>query len=56
MKASMLFKGVGLGMIAGATIAATVMPIDKRRFMRSKVGRVVKGIGNAAHNIGENFS
>jgi len=56
LKTTTLLKGVGVGLVAGAAITAAVMPIDKRRFMRSRAGRVVRSIGDAAHNITGNFS
>ncbi len=50
-----LIRGIGLGMIAGAAVTAAVMPVDKRRFMRSRAGRVVKNIGQAAQSITDTF-
>ena len=55
MKTMTLFKSVGLGMVAGAIVTAAVMPIDKKRLMRSKAGRLVRNIGNAVETVADSF-
>lgn len=55
MKTFGMLKGIGLGMVAGAVVTAAVMPIDKKRLMRSKAGRIVRNIGNAMESVTDNF-
>jgi hypothetical protein len=45
------FKGIGMGMVAGAILTAAVLPVDKRKVMRSPVGRTMKKIGNVCGSI-----
>jgi len=46
-----LVKGIGLGMVAGMVITACVMPIDRKRVMRSGAGKTIKAIGHMMENI-----
>jgi len=55
MKATTFLKGIGFGLVAGAVVTATVMPIDKKRLMRTKAGRVVRNIGNAMETVTDSF-
>lgn len=55
LKTTALIKGVGIGIIAGTAITASVLPIDKRRFARSKAGRACRSISSTAQNFVENF-
>ena len=51
MQAKSLIKGIGIGIIAGSVLTAAVVPLDKKRMMRSKAGRTVRAIGQAVDGI-----
>jgi hypothetical protein len=48
-------KGVGLGIIAGAALTAAVVPVDRRKFMRSPVGKACKTVSSVAEDIRDAF-
>lgn len=44
-------KGVGMGLVVGAALAAAVIPVDKRKVMKSPAGRVIRTIGHAVDSL-----
>jgi hypothetical protein len=55
MQAKSLVKGIGIGILAGSILTAAVIPMDKRRVMRSKAGRTLRAVGQAAEGICDAF-
>lgn len=51
MKMNMLVKGIGVGLVAGMIVTAAVVPIDKRKLMRSGTGKTIKTIGQVVDTI-----
>jgi predicted small secreted protein len=51
MQTKSLIKGIGIGLVAGSILTAAVVPLDKKRIMRSKAGRTVRAIGQAVDGI-----
>ncbi|MCL2081418.1 MAG: hypothetical protein FWH16_04890 [Oscillospiraceae bacterium] len=49
------FKGVGMGVIAGAMITMSVVPVDRRRMMRSPMGRKVSAVCDFCEGIKDAF-
>jgi len=39
-------KGIGVGLVVGATMTAACMPVDKRKLMRSGPGRMLRTLGS----------
>ena len=52
MNGNGLIKGIGLGMVAGIVITACVVPMDRRKIMRSGAGKTIRAIGHVMENIG----
>lgn len=48
-------KGMGMGIVAGAMITMAVVPMDKKRVMRSPMGKTIKTIGNVCGSIHDAF-
>ncbi|MCL1820343.1 MAG: hypothetical protein FWG36_06785 [Oscillospiraceae bacterium] len=48
-------KGVGIGMAAGAAITMAVVPVDKRRMMKSPMGKSYKTICGMCDSIRDAF-
>ncbi len=44
-------KGIGVGVAVGAVMAAAVIPMDKRKLMRSGAGRTIRAIGQVVDSI-----
>ena len=44
-------KGMGIGLVVGAVVTATCVPIDKRKMMRSGPGRTLRAIGHVLDNL-----
>lgn len=49
------FKGMGMGIVAGAAITMALVPVDKRRMMKSPVGKTMKTICNVYEGIQDAF-
>lgn len=44
-------KGIGVGVVAGATIGMAISPIEKKKNAKSLAGRVLKTAGQVVENI-----
>jgi len=44
-----------MGIVAGAVITMAVVPVDKRRMMKSPVGRTMKSVCNLYDGIRNGF-
>jgi uncharacterized membrane protein AbrB (regulator of aidB expression) len=55
MQAKSLFKGIGIGLLAGSVLAACVLPVDKKRLMRTKAGRTFRAVGQAVEGVCDAF-
>jgi hypothetical protein len=51
MQSKSLFRGVGIGLVAGALLTAAVIPVDKRRVSRSKAGRTLRTVGQVIEGV-----
>jgi hypothetical protein len=49
-------KGMGLGIVAGTTIAMMVSPPDKKKLMHSRMGRTIKTVGDIVEGIADAVS
>jgi hypothetical protein len=49
------FRGVGMGVVAGAVLTMAVVPVDKRRMMKSPVGRTMKTVCNMYDSMRDGF-
>lgn len=49
------FKGVGMGMVAGVAITMAVVPVDRRRMMKSPVGKTMKTVCGVYEGIKDAF-
>lgn len=56
MQAKALLKGIGIGMVAGSLLTAAVIPMDKKRVMRSKAGRAMRTMGQIVEGVCDAFS
>ena len=48
-------KGMGMGLVAGAMMTAVIIPMDKRKLMRSNAGRTVKAISQVMGKLSDAF-
>lgn len=48
-------KGIGMGVVAGAMITMAVVPVDKRRMMKSPVGKTVRSVCDMCGSIRDAF-
>ena len=55
MQAKSLVKGIGIGIVAGSLLTAAVIPMDKKRVMRSKPGRALRTMGQVVEGICDAF-
>lgn len=55
MRTRMLLKGIGLGVLAGTVITAAIIPMDKKRIMRSKAGKALKTISHVVDGVTDAF-
>jgi hypothetical protein len=51
MQAKSLCKGIGIGLVAGSLLTAAVIPMDRKRIMRSKAGRTLRTVGQVVEGI-----
>jgi predicted small secreted protein len=56
MKARSFMKGIGIGVAAGALLTAAVVPMDKKRLMRSKAGRTIRSVGTFVEGVRDAFA
>jgi hypothetical protein len=49
------FRGVGMGLVAGAALTMAVVPVDKRRMAKSPVGKTMKTVCNMYDSIRDGF-
>ncbi|MDR1736786.1 MAG: hypothetical protein LBR85_07985 [Oscillospiraceae bacterium] len=56
MSTGALFKGLGIGVIAGAVITAAVVPVDMRKIRHSKPAKAIKAIGRVVEGISDSIS
>ena len=50
-----LLKGLGLGVVAGVLLTVSVVPMDRKRIMRSGTGKAIKAIGHVVEGISGGF-
>lgn len=57
MQTKMLVKGIGLGIVAGALVAAAVVPWEHshKRQLRSKANNMFKTLGHVVDNVTDAF-
>ena len=55
MQGKSLMKGIGIGIIAGSILTAAVIPMDKKRVMRSKTGRTLRSVGSFIEGVSDAF-
>lgn len=48
-------RGMGMGLIAGALVTAAVIPIDKKKVMRSGAGKTIKAISHVVEGLSDTF-
>ncbi len=51
MRGNSMIKGVGVGLLAGIVLTATVMPMDRKKIMRSGAGKTIKAIGHVIEGM-----
>ncbi len=51
MRFGSFMKGVGIGVIAGATAGMMISPRTRKRFMKSKPAKAIRSIGEAAADM-----
>ena len=44
-------KGMGVGLVVGATVTGLVAPMDKKKMMKGGAGRTLKAIGEAVEHF-----
>ncbi len=51
MRGNVFLKGMGLGVAVGVAAAAAIIPVDKKKMMKSGAGKAIKAIGEAVETI-----
>ena len=51
MKMGTFFRGVGIGMVAGAAVGLMMSPKTKKRMLKSKPVRAIRSIGEAVEDM-----
>ena len=55
MQSKTLVKGIGIGIVAGSLLTACVIPMDKKRIMRSRAGRTLRAVGQVVEGVYDTF-
>ncbi len=51
MQNNAFLKGMCIGLAVGATLTATIAPIDKKKMMKSSAGKAIRAIGTAMDSL-----
>ncbi len=48
-------KGMGMGVMVGAALTMVMVPLDKKKIMKSNVGRTIRSVGSMMETLQDAF-